>query len=128
MPPSSTALGFYLSGALYPNNSVVALTDIGTDDRALYCLTNLTECCINSNTTGDGPLGDWKSPDQSVVFNSSSGADLYRSRGPSAVLLHHRNNAMELTGIFTCEVPDAGGVDRSLYVFIHVGPAPGTHL
>ena len=65
----STALGFYLSGALYPNNSVVALTDIGTYDKALYCLTNLMECCQNSDTTGDGHLGYWQHPDQSVVSN-----------------------------------------------------------
>ena len=127
MSPSITALGFYLSGALYPNNSIVALTAIGTDDRALYCLTNLTKCCRGSDTAGDSPLGDWKSPDQSIVSNNGSGTDLFRTRGPSAVLLHRRNNAMEPTGVFTCEVPDAGGVDRSLYIFIHVGQTPGTH-
>ena len=127
MSPSSTALGFYFSGGLYPNNSVVALTAIGTEDRALYCLTNLTECCRGSDTAGAGPLGDWEHPDQSVVSNQGSGKDVYRSRGPSAVLLHRRNNAMEPTGVFTCEVPDAGDVDRSLYILIHVGPAPGTH-
>ena len=127
MSPSSTALGFYLSGALYPNNSVVALTAIGTDDKALYCLTNLTECCRSDDTAGDGPLGDWEHPDQSVVSNRGSGTDLYRNRVSSAVLLHRKNNAMEPTGVFTCEVPDAGGVDRSLYILIHVGPALGTH-
>ena len=127
MSPSSTGLGFYLSGVLYPNNSVVALTAIGTEDKALYCLTNLTECCRNSDTAGDGNLGDLVHPDQSVVPNSVSGTDVYRTRGPSAVLLHYRNNAMEPTGVFTCEVPDAGGADRSLYVLIHVGQTPGTH-
>ena len=65
----STALGFYLSGALYPNNSVVALTAIGTYDKALYCLTNLMECFQNSDATGDAPLGYWRQPDQSVVSN-----------------------------------------------------------
>ena len=127
MSPSSTGLGFYLRGVLYPNNSVVALTAIGIEYRALCCLTNLTECCRNSNTAVDGPLGDWVHPDQSVVSNSVSGTDVYRTRGPSAVLLNYRNNAMEPTGMFTCEVPDAGGVDRSLYVLIHVGQTPGTH-
>ena len=127
MSPSSTALGFYLSGALYPNNSVVALTAIGTDDKALYCLTNLIECCKDSDTAGDDPLGEWKQPDQSLVSIKAYETDVYRNRVSSAVLLHRRNNAMEPTGVFTCEVPDAGGVDRSLYILIHVGPAPGTH-
>ena len=130
MSPSCTALGFFLNGVLYPNNSVVDLTAIGTDDRALFCFTNLTECCRNSDTTGDGSLGDWKRPDQSKVFGLASVpyTSTYRTRRPSAVTLHRRDNAMEPTGVFTCEVPDAEGVDRSLYIFIHVGQAPGTYL
>ena len=108
---------------------MVNLTAIGTGDRALYCLTNLMECCRNGHTPGDSALGDWKHPDLSIVFGSSAGNShpFYTTRGLSAVALNHRNKSVETTGIFTCEVPDAGGVTRSLYILISVGQAPGTH-
>ena len=33
-------LGFYLNGQIYPNNSIVTITDIGVGDSALFCLSD----------------------------------------------------------------------------------------
>ena len=113
MSYSNIAPVFFLSGILYPNNSVVALPTIGTENNALFCLSRNT-------------LGNWKFPNESALSNSSSGANIYTTRRPNAVLLHSRNNAMEPTGVFTCEVTDDGGVLRSLYILIYVGQVSGT--
>ena len=104
----------------------MALTAIGTDNNALICLTNFTACCSNSDTGGTGSLGDWRLPDGSLVPGGASGstASIIRTRGPSAVLLHRRNNVMVPTGVFTCDVPDASGVLR--FVYIYVGQVQGT--
>ena len=117
-----------MKGTRYLNNSLVALTAIGADNNALICLTNFTACCSNSETGGTGSLGDWRLPDGSLVPGgaSRSTASVIRTRGPSAVLLHRRNNVLEPTGVFTCEVPDASGVLRFIYIFIYVGQVPGT--
>ena len=124
----STALGFLLKGTPYLNNSLVAMTIMRADINALICLTNFTACCSNSETGGTGSLGDWRMPNGSLVPGGASGstASMIRTRGPSTVLLHRRNNVLEPTGVFTCEVPDASGVLRFVFIFIYVGQVPGT--
>ena len=117
-----------MKGTPYLNNSVVALTAIGADINALVCLTDFTACCSNSETGGTSFLGHWRLPDGSLVPGGASGsiASIIRTRGPSAVLLHRRSNVLEPTGVFTCEVPDASGVLRFVYIYIYVGQVPGT--
>ena len=117
-----------MKGTPYLNNSVVALTAIGAEYNVLICLTNFTACCSNSETGGTGSLGKWRLPDGSLVPGGASGstATIIRTRGRSAVLLHRRHNVLEPTGVFTCEVPDASGVLRFVYIYIYVGQVPGT--
>ncbi len=47
-------LGFYLNGQMYPNNSIVTITNIGVGDNALFCLSDNGRCCRNSNGVGSG--------------------------------------------------------------------------
>ena len=86
-------LGFNLKGELYSNNSIVTITDIGSGTNALYCFTNRTDCCRDSD---GGANGEWFFPNRNVVEENGrfSTLDFSRNRGPSAVLLNRRNNAM----------------------------------
>ena len=115
----SAAVGFFLRGVLYPNNSVVSLTDIGEGYNALHCLTNLTTCCRERD--GDG-AGEWFLPGQTspVVDVNAPNASFTRSRGPSAVLLNRRAGVMGPTGLFTCHVPDGEG-SKTLYIGVNLG-------
>ena len=101
---------------LYPNNSVVNLTDIGEDYNALHCLTNLTTCCRGKD---NGSPGEWFLPGQTspvVGVNKVNGTTNFtRSRGPSAVLLNHRTSTGP-PGLYTCQVPDGSGMERTLYI------------
>ena len=108
--------GFYLNGASYPNNSVISLTDIGEGSGALYCLTNSTSCCQSADT-GSSDLGQWILSN-GYVPNSSG---FFIERGPSVVLLNHKANEMGPTGIYTCRVPDASGVNRTMYIGVDSG-------
>ena len=59
-----------------------------------------------------------------MISVDSQGADsavFTAARGPSAVLLNHRNNAGGPTGIFTCEIPDASGQLRTVYIGVDTG-------
>ena len=112
-----TAVGFFLRGVLYPNNSVVSLTDKGEGYNALHCLTDLITCCRGKN---GGSAGEWFLPGQIspvVGVNApNAGTESFtRSRGPSAVLLNHRTSTGP-TGLFTCQVPDGSGTNRTLYI------------
>ena len=111
-------LGFLLDGTLYPNNSVVALRDIGpTAPGALFCLTNNTSCCRGRD---GGSAGEWFLPGQTtpvVGVNSqeAGSADFTRARAPSAVLLNHRTTSGP-SGVYHCEIPDGSGQLKTLYI------------
>ena len=114
----SVAVEFYLNGELYPNNSVVAVANIGENNNALFCLTDSVNCC-RSDDTGDMERGLWVLPDGSVPTNSSTA--FYINRSHSAVLLNHRNNEAGQIGLFTCKVPDNDGVVREIYIGVNLG-------
>ncbi len=120
-------LGFLLGGVPYPNNSVVALRDIGNNTMdvgsALYCLTTRTSCCRDLD--GES-AGAWFLPGQTdpvPAMNSEAGhtADFSRGRAPSAVYLNHRNSTTGPSGVYTCEIPDASGQLQTLYIGVDTG-------
>ena len=112
---------------LYSRNVAVDLTEIGASSDALICLTTLMECCRGSDTNGAGALGNWMFPNGYIVSSQNSGASLSRSRGPSSVLLHHMNNAMTPSGVYTCEIPDANNTNTELNIYLYIGQLPGNY-
>ena len=116
-------LGFLLAGALYSNNSVVALRDIEQTAPgsvgALYCLTNNTSCCRGRDGLS---AGVWFLSSQTVPVvgendQNASSADFTRARAPSALLLNRRNIlATGPSGVYTCQIPDSSGETRTLYI------------
>ena len=127
----STGVGFLLNGALYPNNSVVALADIGeavdigADNTALFCLTDLLACCRGADTGTTG-VGEWYLAGQTepvIDINAAESTDSFaRERSLSAVLLHRRNSATTPTGIYRCDIPDGSGL-RTAYIGVDTGTA-----
>ena len=95
---------------------MVSLTDIGEGYNALHCLTNLTTCCRASDTGTEG-MGQWVLSNGSVLLGSNT--DFYTRRGPSAVLLNRRTGAVGPTGLYTCQVPDVSGTNRTLYIGVN---------
>ena len=97
------------------NNSVVPPGDIGEGSGALYCLTDRTQCC---STEAGGELGVWRSLDGSDVSGSTT-ADVYLVRGLSSLLLNRRSSAVGPTGVYTCMIPDAANVPKTLYIGLY---------
>ncbi len=115
----TTEVGFFLSGRLLFNNSEVFLSDIGEGSSVLFCLTDRTLCC--SSALGGERHGVWRFPDGNDIGQTFTGLDVYRSRSYSSVLLHRRSSAMGPTGVYTCLIPDARGVLRTLYIGVYAG-------
>ena len=115
----TTGIGLTLNGVQYTSNSVVTITDIGTDSAALHCTTTFIPCCFS----GPPPGTHWYFPNGSQVERFST-LPYYRSRidaqlsPPGAVLLH-RNPGATTTGVFHCEIRDATGIFQSIYVGIY---------
>ena len=107
--------GVYLSlnGVVYPNNSVILITEIEqtntTSNNGLQCITDRRSCCTSPRH------GEWFFPDNGgMVPNSVSATTFYRNRGDDGTVNLNRlnNDVLMPTGRFCCVVPDATGVSQ----------------
>ena len=116
----STGLGLLLGSVLYPNNSVVTLTDIGQERAALFCLTDHAACCRESDT-GITHRSIWLLPGGSPVVGKSDTVDgmFFGSSGASAVLLHRDSGTLRPSGVFTCDIPDSADLPQQVFVGIY---------
>ena len=108
-----------LRNTTYQNNSVVILEDIGEDDDALLCMTNLTACCRNPYTGVNGSaIGNWFFPNGTKVPSAGGNQwDIHRTRGQMVVRMHRGRGGVE--GIYRCEIPDAMNVNQTIYIGVY---------
>ena len=86
----------------------MTLEDIGENDTALLCMTNLTACCQSPDE------GNWFFPNGTRVENFS---DFYRTKGEMVVHLNRRRGGAE--GIYRCEIPDSMNVTQTIYIGVY---------
>ena len=124
-----------LKGQIIPNNSLVNLeeflyvtnNDQPTNDnrlQTLMCITDLEDCCASPRTV----RGNWYYPDGRIVeYTDSEGATFQSNRGANEVMGNQmfngsvrlwRRYTSDERGLFRCELPDASGVNQTLYVNI----------
>ena len=125
--------GLALNGAIIPNHSVLMKSQsvIGTDDDALYCVTDDVTCCGTLPSPGDGGSGNgrgsWYFPFRHLeAVPSSTGHDgfWYASWLTGAVLLNYRGDGSAghgVTGLFHCEIRDndSGNTLHRFYTCIY---------
>ena len=92
------------------------LSDIGEGSSALYCLTDRQQCC---SIEAGANRGRWNFPRGGGSVDSHTAANIYYSKGFSSVLLNRRSSAGVPTGVYTCVIPDADNVLKTLYIGIH---------
>ena len=124
---SGTAEGvrFRFRGAVYQNNSLVTLEDIGEDrDAALLCLTDQTACCSHFYTGEIGSaLGNWFFPNGTRIpstyanYTTRTQWDFHRTRGQMIVHMRRRRGGVD--GIYRCEIPDAMNVTQTIYIGVY---------
>ena len=93
---------FSLQNEMYPNNSLVNLTDIGNVHTALICHTSVTTCCNQNDSI-------WRYPNRTEVQNRKAGGVFVRNRAPGIVRLFRNDESMvpiEMVpiGIYSCEI------------------------
>ena len=121
MASSFPGVRFILNGTTYQNNSIVTLDDIGEGNNALFCVTDQTACCRRPFTDSIelNATGNWFFPNGSRVPSSGVQWDFHRTRDQSAVRLQRRRGGEE--GIYQCMIPDATGVDQTIYIGVYSG-------
>ena len=96
----------------------MTLEDIGEGDDALFCVTNLTACCIHPYTGNWFALEDWLFPiGTGVPRYFGAMLDFYTTRGQMVVGLNRRRGGEE--GIYRCEIPDSMNVIQTLYIGVY---------
>ena len=132
-------IGVFLSlngvSTTIPNDSYVLVTDFwnGFGGTGLYCSTDRNDCCRASDHPNGIAQGHWYRPDGREVLDSSTEyrtrpyCEIYsyfhssRSRGVVYLFRETGSNSMinpPERGRFRCEIPDASGVNVTLYVNI----------
>ena len=100
---------------------MVNLNDIGLDDNALFCYTNLSTCCRIIDNPNGGSQGSWRFPEGNAVgsLNKADNNVFTRNRNERALVLHRGINAAIPTGIFTCVIPDSNNRVQQVYFGIY---------
>ena len=104
----------------YQNNSLVMLENIGEDDTALLCMSNLSACCRQQYTVENVSVrGNWFLPSGSTVANETSSElrDFYSERGQVVVRLNL--GRIGENGIYRCEIPDSLNVTQTIYIGVY---------
>ena len=98
------------------NNTEILITDIGEDAPdglpSLTCRTDLRNCCRNSDTVGQGALGEWYYPNGSIIpFMDTTSEGFYRRRNFQTVIMIRSEtvNPLSPTGSYCCEIPTTRG-------------------
>lgn len=109
-----------LNGRVLVTNEDLTITDIGEGDRALFCFTDLSQCCV------DESRGQWLFPDGTTIplDSTQDKLDFSIERGSGFVRLNRKNNATSPSGMFCCEVPDA--TSSLIQICININPVGGT--
>ena len=123
-PDTGKGVRFSLRSAIFQNNSLVSLEDIGEWGDALLCVTDLTACC-QPPYTGiiRYLLGNWFFPNGTRLryfypnYTSDTQWDFFRSRGHVIVYMHRRRGGVN--GIYRCEIPDAMNVTQTMYIGVY---------
>ena len=98
-----TGLSIVFKNVTYNSNQVIPLTSVGEGEDGVICMTTRTDCC--SNKMGEIRNGEWYYPNGGGMVPTSEGNEaFYRNRGTQQVILNRRNNAMNPTGCFCCEL------------------------
>ena len=111
-----TGVRLTLRGVQYHDNDTINIVDIGENDAALICQTNLRPCC----RSGLARAGQWYYPNGTAVPIEGERKHFYQNRGDDGtVRLNRRNNATHPIGIYRCEIPDQTGISQNLYIGLH---------
>ena len=121
MASSQTPLSLELNSEDLPDNSLVVLTNIGEEEmNILLCRTSRTDCCSSSETGSNMGIGNWYTPDGSVIpdLNTTvqSGVGFYQERRAQSIALYRRSNTTSPEGLYRCEIPG----DNSAYIGLYL--------
>ena len=107
-----------------PNDGYVLVSDIGTHRSGLHCNTDRSDCCRGSDHPNYVAQGHWYRPNGSEVMSFTVEDGITPTRSffsrdrVAGIIRLNRNGIPPDRGRFRCEIPNADGVNVTLYVNI----------
>ena len=103
-------------GHVYPNNTIISLSEVFGTRNSLLCVTERRPCCSGSNRAGD-----WHYQNGTVVPSYGQTFAFYTSGGDDgAVRLHARDSMISLMNAsqFCCEILNINDLSQKLCINI----------
>ena len=113
-PNITASVYFELNGKVYLNYSIIFLLEVGENENALLCKTDLVTCC----GTQPNRFGEFHYPSGETVSVKKAERGFYRNRGDQVVRLNRREGVTSPAGRFHCAIPDASGTIQNLYIYL----------
>ena len=98
------------NGTIITNNSGII------NDEPLFCFTDHKNCCSSDTAI---VTGNWFFPNGSVIGKKTTSHNIYIERGWSVVGLYWNDSTTIPTGVYQCEILDATGILRNVFVGIY---------
>ena len=98
-----------LRGVTYASHDLVTTEDVGEGVDGLTATTTRRPCCESA--------GSWFQPGSTTQVPEDSTLIFYQSRTSEGQLVLNRRGYID--GLFTCTIPNASGVDVSLYIGVY---------
>ena len=90
------------------------MADIGIGDNALLCKTDMEDCC----GTPPNRAGEFYYPNGIRIPIRIAGHGVYRDRGDQYIRLNRKEGVSPPAGRYMCEIPDASGEKKKLFITI----------
>ena len=113
-PNITASVYFELNGKVYLNYSIISLLEVGENENALLCKTDLVTCCV----TQSNRFGRFHYPSGETVLVKKAERGFYRNRGAQVIRLNRREGVTSPAGRFHCAIPDASGITQNLYIYL----------
>ena len=68
------------------------------------------QCCRNSDSGGNGAVGDWYFPHGTKIPRGANIGNFFRTGSVQQVRLSRMSHVMAPVGAYECRVPDSSGV------------------
>ena len=95
---------------------MISHSDIGQNDKAVYCVVNDDRCCAGSAAARQ--RGNWYLPNE-FQLNSTEKSDYSATRAKGAVLLNYHGDSSGVSGILHCSIMDQSNTLYSFFIGVY---------
>ena len=95
---------------------MISHSDIGQNDKAVYCIVNDDRCCTGSAAAKQ--RGNWYLPNE-FLLNATEKSNYSATHAKGAVLLNYHGESSGISGILRCNILDQSNTLHSFFIGVY---------